>query len=238
MEIMANILVIDDDRGILTVIKTILESAGHEVTVASDPHEGLNFISRGQFQLLLTDANMPELSGFDLVKEVRRKYNHKTLAIALLTGRKEKQDVKYALECGADDYIVKPIDPPLLLAKVVSLVGSVVHEVEVTFAEVDTVIEASWDCQTQITNITENGMTLWSAISPAVGATVMLKSSLFQTLDITAPPLRVESCTPDQSRANAFLISVQFVGLNDKESQKLRMWINMEKTKGRSIKAS
>jgi CheY-like chemotaxis protein len=235
---MANILVIDDDRGVLTVIKSILQGAGHDVTVSSDPREAITLLSQSQFHLLLTDANMPELSGFDLVKAVRRVHSHESLAVALLTGRKAKQDVKRALQCGADDYIVKPIDPPLLLAKVSSLVGKFSSKDETIFAEVSSLIEASWDVQTHITKVTEHGMTIWSAAWPAVGATIKLKSIFFETLGITPPPLRVESCIPDQSRENTFFINVQFVGLNDSEAQKIRMWINRKTTHDKSRKAS
>src|ERR1700756_3638022 len=118
---MFNVLVVDDDKDFLRVVQKVLEAGGYSVVVATDAMDALEQLAKEVFDLVLSDANMPGGSGFDLVRTLRRHPLTSAIPIALLTGRREKQDVAKGLASGADDYIVKPIDPDLFLDKVSSL---------------------------------------------------------------------------------------------------------------------
>src|SRR3954471_15653832 len=93
-----NILFVDDDKVALKMVKGILESAGYGVTVTMDPREALEKLTHYHFDLLISDANMPGgISGFDLVRTIRSQPRFGDLTIALLTGRREKQDIRQGL---------------------------------------------------------------------------------------------------------------------------------------------
>ena len=118
---MKNILIIEDDRDIVEVIETTLETDGFKVASASDYVTGLAQLKKSPPDLLLLDLTLPQQSGLEICKEIRRDQNLNRLPIIMLTGRAEVSDRILGLEVGADDYITKPFDPKELLARIRAL---------------------------------------------------------------------------------------------------------------------
>ena len=118
---MARILVVDDDKDILKFAEKVLSHQGHITFIAEDGWTALETLNRLDFDMLISDANMPNMNGFQLVQTLRSNPKFKNLIIAMLTGLKERKDVQKALDAGVDDYIVKPLDPLILLQKIESL---------------------------------------------------------------------------------------------------------------------
>src|SRR5210317_1448319 len=108
---MARILVVDDDPDILRLADRVLSMGGHIVFRAQDAVRAMDLLNSSMFDLLISDANMPHFSGFDLVRHVRNNKRFNNMAIAMLTGLRERKDIERAVRAGVDDYIVKPIDP-------------------------------------------------------------------------------------------------------------------------------
>src|ERR1700744_4844564 len=105
---MAHILVVDDDKDFLKIVSKVLELAGYQVVTASDARTCMERLSRHTFDLIISDANMPEASGFTLVQKLKNNSQTSTIPMALLTSRRNKEDVLRGFQSGADDYIVKP----------------------------------------------------------------------------------------------------------------------------------
>jgi len=110
------ILVVEDDKAILTGITDLLESEGYEVTTAVDGKEALVKYSREKPTLILLDIMMPEKSGYDVCREIRKKDT--STPIVMLTAKGQELDKVIGLELGADDYIVKPFGINELLARI------------------------------------------------------------------------------------------------------------------------
>lgn len=224
---MANILIVDDDKDILLVVQKLLESKGHSVTCCLDPLDALDKWKREAFDLVLSDANMPHVNGFDLVKTLSQNARGFGTALALLTARRDKKDVERAMQNGADDYIVKPIDPELFVSKVESLIAKKSeNKMEVRFAESPIRIKADWAVQSEITNLSEQGLTVFSHIHGVKGSKIKINSELFKLIGIDPPLLRVLESTLDPEGSMKFYTKVNFVGLNDNELQKIRYWMN------------
>lgn len=111
---MANILAVDDDTAILTMIGRILNKDGHDVTTVSDSST-LEAIRAEKFDLILLDVMMPGKDGFALCEELR---NIVDCPILFLTAKSEESSLVYGLEKGADDYICKPFGAAELRARV------------------------------------------------------------------------------------------------------------------------
>lgn len=111
---MAKILVVDDDKAILTMIRRILEKDGHNVTTVSDS-AAVSEIRTDQFDLILLDVMMPGKDGFALCEELRDSVD---CPILFLTAKSEESSLVYGLEKGADDYICKPFGAAELRARV------------------------------------------------------------------------------------------------------------------------
>lgn len=113
---MAHIVIIDDEKDILVLVKNILESAGHLVTVCSCAEEYLS-LSQGTttFDLILLDVMMPQVDGFIFCKQIREKTD---CPILFLTAKTKEEDLMYGLGIGADDYIKKPFHAGELKARI------------------------------------------------------------------------------------------------------------------------
>lgn len=115
----ATILVVEDNREVLTVIERILTSAGHTVHVATDGEAGLAMALDLQPDLIVLDIGLPKRSGLDLARDLRERAFLKP--VLMLTARDTVTDKVTGLDAGADDYIAKPFDANELVARVRAL---------------------------------------------------------------------------------------------------------------------
>src|ERR1700743_1405189 len=99
---MARILVVDDDPDILKMAESILVAAGHTVFVAEDALRAIDWLNNVSFDFLFSYAHMPQYSVFDLINTIRNNPRYENLAIAMLTGLRERKDVERALKMGVD----------------------------------------------------------------------------------------------------------------------------------------
>jgi two-component system alkaline phosphatase synthesis response regulator PhoP len=118
---MKQILIIEDDRTTIELIKASLEKEGFEVTAIGDGESGLAQVRRSPPDLLLLDLMLPKLPGLDVCKQIRSDDNLNRLPILMLTARGDEMDRVVGLEVGADDYVTKPFSPRELVARVKAL---------------------------------------------------------------------------------------------------------------------
>ncbi|MTE23030.1 response regulator transcription factor [Microbacterium sp. ZXX196] len=113
---MASILIADDEARIAGFIEKGLRAAGFATRIASDGAEALDLALTGEFDLLVLDVNMPKLTGFEVLEQLRGQ--GATLPIIMLTARTDLGDTVTGLEGGADDYLGKPFRFDELLARI------------------------------------------------------------------------------------------------------------------------
>jgi DNA-binding response OmpR family regulator len=114
----AKIVVIDDEPEIVELIQQVLESDGFTVLSASAGKAGLELVAREVPDLVLLDVGLPDLSGFDICRELRRDPRLSGIPIIIISGRRGESNVVLGLGLGADDYVVKPFSSAELLARV------------------------------------------------------------------------------------------------------------------------
>ena len=112
------LLVVDDNEMNRDMLSRRLEKRGYRVLMASDGATALDLIAAQPIDLVLLDIEMPGLSGLDVLREVRKTRSGLQLPILMATARTDSADVVQALEAGANDYVVKPLDFPVVLARV------------------------------------------------------------------------------------------------------------------------
>lgn len=112
------ILVVDDDREIVRLLRAYLEQAGHQVTVAYGGESALHILRRERPDLVLLDLMLPDRDGWDVTRVVRGDPGLAATPIIMLTARVEDQDKIVGLELGADDYVTKPFNPREVMARV------------------------------------------------------------------------------------------------------------------------
>ncbi len=117
---MSKILVIDDDEDFRKMIKILLELNKYTVDTAEDGYKGLEKIRDGDYDLILLDVMMPGMTGIDVCYTIRIK--NPEIPVILLTAKGEKEDLVTGINAGANDYITKPFETEILLAKIKSLI--------------------------------------------------------------------------------------------------------------------
>lgn len=109
------ILVVEDEENLLEGIRLNLELEGHEVVGAADGKKAVELFNGQRFDLVLLDVMLPGIDGFGVAAELRR--NGRFVPILMLTARSRPDDVLRGFESGADDYLPKPFELPILLAR-------------------------------------------------------------------------------------------------------------------------
>ena len=112
------ILVIDDSPTVVRMVQEYLEAEDFEVVTARDGIEGLEKVYAEAPDLIITDAMMPRMDGFTLVKKLKEHLSTRLIPIIMLTSREETASEVHGLELGADDYIKKPLEPERLLVRI------------------------------------------------------------------------------------------------------------------------
>ncbi len=113
-----NILIIEDDAAIRQELKLLLENALYQVTVLTEFHHVVEDILQIEPDLLLLDVNLPQQSGFEICKSIRKTSD---VPIIFLTSRTDSMDELSGMLQGGDAYITKPFQPPLLLAHIAAV---------------------------------------------------------------------------------------------------------------------
>lgn len=115
-------LVIDDSRAMRSILCGILDSLDFDVVEAADGRRAVEILAEDQgFDLALVDWNLPEMSGLEIVVEVRKDARLAATRLLMVTTETEIERVTQALHAGADEYIMKPFNRDMLLDKLVML---------------------------------------------------------------------------------------------------------------------
>ncbi|MBI4283901.1 MAG: response regulator transcription factor [Chloroflexi bacterium] len=124
----AKILVVDDERKILSLVRAYLEREDYQVIEATDGRQALEAFRHETPDLIVLDLMLPGIDGLEVCRQIRRT---STVPIIMLTARDEDSDKLVGLELGADDYITKPFSPRELVARVRAVLRRA-HPVEAT----------------------------------------------------------------------------------------------------------
>ena len=112
------ILVVDDMSTMRRIIKTILNQLGYSnIEEAENGKQALGKLKKEKFDFVITDWNMPEMDGLELVKQIRADDELKSLPVLMVTAEAKKENVMEALKAGVNNYIVKPFTPEVLKEK-------------------------------------------------------------------------------------------------------------------------
>jgi sigma-B regulation protein RsbU (phosphoserine phosphatase) len=119
-----SILIAEDSRIQAAVLSNKLREAGYEVRTAENGQIGLDMIRQERPTLVISDIEMPAMTGYELCSAVKSDPELRTIPFILLSTLSDAQDIIKGLHCGADNYVTKPYDPEYLIARVNSLLGT------------------------------------------------------------------------------------------------------------------
>lgn len=230
---MARILLVDDDQDIRNLGNALLNEAGHEAFAVAGVVAAIEFLQLHSVDAVITDANMPQHTGFDLVRTLKKDPRWCDLTIAMLTGRREKKDIQRAMDLGVHDYIIKPIDPMLFIQKVADLLSrrALKDFPQVRFAALKIAAQAKALCEIELISVSEVGIFFRSQNYFNEGSRIELNTELFEKIGIAPPFLRVQSSV---QKAGHWETRVIFIGADDNVLSKIRAWVHSNTTRGRA----
>jgi DNA-binding response OmpR family regulator len=118
------ILIVEDEPGVMAAIRFLMEQQGYRVRVAASGEDALDLIFKNKPDLVLLDIMLPGMSGWEVCENIRIKPDYRTVKIVFLTARRDEAEIARGLALGADAYITKPFNNDYLTAKVKALLES------------------------------------------------------------------------------------------------------------------
>ncbi|WMS88218.1 chemotaxis response regulator CheY [Pleionea litopenaei] len=111
-------LVVDDFSTMRRIIKNLLRDVGYDnVVEAEDGKQALNLLKSGNIDFVITDWNMPNMTGIELLVEIRKQYGFDDLPVLMVTAESRKEQIVQAAQAGVNGYIVKPFNATTLKEK-------------------------------------------------------------------------------------------------------------------------
>jgi len=231
----SSILIVDDEASVLGLVDTLLKRAGYETACCTSAGDALRQMQASPYgyDCLITDALMPVMSGYDLVRALRRQPDFEKLPILMLTRKRQPDDVKKAISVGVTDYILKPIDEHLLLGKVELCLKKGEgrrHLVESPVNGPNAQLKLQLDAV--VVSVGETGLVLRSPVPLGPGTAFIATSRLFGDMGIAMPHLKLVRCLELENSTDMpeckYEIRLSFVGVPDVDLTKLRAWVQRE----------
>ena len=124
MNLNMKILVVDDFSTMRRIIKNILRQIGFtDITEADDGTTGWDTLNRGNIDFIISDWNMPQMTGIDFLRKVRASEEFKDLPFLMVTAEAQQENILEAVQAGVSNYIVKPFTPEILKQKLEKIFG-------------------------------------------------------------------------------------------------------------------
>jgi two-component system, chemotaxis family, chemotaxis protein CheY len=118
-----SILVIDDDRAMCQLIEKMLERR-YSIVIMNDGIQAMQWLISGQIpSLIITDIDMPNLNGYDFLKNVKKSGYFKDVPVIVITGYDDARQKANCLELGVEDYFIKPFNPSILIESIESTIA-------------------------------------------------------------------------------------------------------------------
>jgi diguanylate cyclase (GGDEF)-like protein/PAS domain S-box-containing protein len=155
----SRILVVDDDRAHRGLLVRFLERSGFSAIEAASGVEGLAAIAAGRADLVLLDLKMPEMDGDEVLRQIRAQFESSILPVIIFTGLDDREQAIQAFQAGANDFVLKPIDSGILLARV---------EVHLRLAQAKLALKESEERYARATRGTNDGLWDWNLKSNSV----------------------------------------------------------------------
>jgi two-component system, OmpR family, response regulator len=130
---MTTILIVDDDIHIVNLVNIQLSNHGYHVLRAKEGLEALEILKKEACDLAIVDVMMPFMDGFELTREIRKRYD---IPVLLLTAKNQIEDKEQGFLAGTDDYLVKPFEPKELLFRIKALLRRYEHQVDESFVRI------------------------------------------------------------------------------------------------------
>lgn len=213
------VLIVDDNLSDTLIMRTIASAQGHLVLTANNGHDGFDLAFEKKPAIMLIDLEMEMLSGYDLIRRLRANSNTKNVKIIVVSGRRERRDIVRALSSGADDYVVKPIHPDILIFKMNRLLDPNLPEQK---RETQRKMKGR-TLNFTIESVSESGLLVESSTSLPVASRQSLQADLLRDIFPQGVTVEVRECLLIEGK---YKIRLEFVELSETEQVRLKQYVS------------
>lgn len=218
---MYGILIVEDNPTDAKLLSYQIEKLNYTCHIAANAYEALDCLQKFHIDLILLDWMLPQISGMDLLKSIRSNSRSQKTPVMIVSGKNEIKDVEKAIKTGASDYIIKPVDPAILEAKLQRFLN---HEIDWKPVQVNDEAESIGlaSFAIRVSRVSEVGVEIETALPIQSGALIQLAIPLFQELGISKVLTKVFSSVKENS---TYKLKCSIVGLKESDLQKVRLKI-------------
>lgn len=217
-----HILIVDDNQIDVRKVQAIVEHEGLVPLIAKDGQTALEMSRMHRLDLAIVDLQMPQMNGFKLTEQIRLGKETKNLPVLIMSGTyRAEEDVKTALKAGANDFILKPIDPMMLSSKMSRILTKQVSWGEWSLAEGGHSATGAVLVKIEVLSISEMGIRIFSSVPLAQKSSPQVEIPLLQELDVPTPFLEVLECV---KAADGYTSYLSFIGLPEAQLKKIRLF--------------
>lgn len=225
------VLCINSDLQALREIKAMLEPHGFIVHEAQTGAAAMKKMQAESYECIVVDAAFPMMSGFDLVRSIRRTSD---IPVVMINKKRDRKDVEKALEVGVTEYVIRPLDASVFVTKVRSCVNRSIEEKEQHRISLFNVNDASISLPLSLASINEYGVSALMAFpyqsAPESGA-VQFQCPLFRELSLEHVALQWFRTEPMQS--GGYKVDFRFVGATEADLRRIRQFMQREEVRRR-----
>lgn len=215
------ILVVDDDGDMLKLLNKVLSAAGFKVFLASNPEDGRKFLKSEVPHVILSDLHMEPENGFSFIQSIRAQKQFHNIPILVLSALNDFVSVKKAIALGVNDYVIKPLQAPMLLRKLrKALLNQDFLNWDIPAGE-EPVIEIAFEAQ--VSSIGETGCHLKGPFKITSGKEIKIESPEFASMDLDKVHHRASNFLKVY-QAGGFINDITFVGINENVASKVRQF--------------
>lgn len=240
------ILVVDDDENAGKLAVAHLKREGYEALYAPDGETGLRFAAIREPDAILLDLTMPGIDGFEVCSRLKQEVKTNSIPIIILSSQRERNQVLKALERGADDFIVKPMDAQIMLHKLRTVLpehsnhpkgeGADKGKEKRGFIRLNELAEATVEMPLEIFDISEGGLALLSETQIPIGKILKINSPLLkEILQMEDIPIRISYSICDRIDRPCRL-GAEFIGLPESVRRRIRQHIFKKETERVKVK--
>lgn len=214
------ILIVDDNNSDQLIAESICDKNQYPSLIANDAYEAIELMHEEEVQIsmMIIDLQMPKMSGMELLKRIRQSQANASIPILIMSGRKQSTDIKTALNLGANDYIVKPVDTFILEEKVKKLMGNEDRAwKEYSIPQDDPCSNALVFYKIKITSISEIGVTVHTDRPLEIDEQFNIKIKNVSAENLLCKVLDCKKLTKD-----TFEIKARYVGIEEKQRKEIR----------------
>lgn len=223
------ILIIDDDEDMLKLLTKVLEGSGFHVLAANNPTQGRQLLAEEAPHVVLTDLHMEPEDGFSFIQSMRSQKQYSHIPLLVLSALNDFTSVKKAIALGVNDYVIKPLQSPMLLRK---LKKALFNKDFVKWnPDEKSAPEVEINVPAEITSLGEAGYTLKGPFKVSSSKEIEIISKEIEELELNKVHHRASSLLKTYSNDGTFNNDIVFVGITEGISSKIRQYVSKRNTK-------